>query len=202
MRATAALALLAALSAPTLAPAAGDDFTALNLIRPARPTPAKDFDVPGPAGGRLRLRDFRGTVVLLNFWATWCPPCKEEMPSMERLYRRYRTRGFAVLAVSIDADGAQVVLPFVKQLGLTFPVGLDPKMALANEYRVRALPSTFLIDSAGQMVAIAIGPRDWDSRSARGVVESLLPGNTSGAAGVGQARPAPERSRPARPGRK
>ena len=193
MRATAALALLAALFAPTLAPAAGDDFTALALIRPARPVPAKDFDVPDHAGGRMRLRDYRGTVVLLNFWATWCPPCKEEMPSMERLYRRYRARGFAVLAVSIDADGAQAVVPFVKKFGLTFPVGLDPRMAVANEYRVRALPSTFLIDSRGRTVGTAIGPRDWDSRPARGVVESLLPGNTSGPGGVGQARPVPER---------
>lgn len=93
---------------------------------------------------------------------------------MERLYQRYKDRGFAIVAISIDADGASVVESFVKKLGLTFPIGLDPRMALANEYGVRALPSTTLIDKGQATVAIAIGPRDWDGVPARAVIESLL----------------------------
>jgi peroxiredoxin len=166
------LALLLGLPSPVLG--AADLFADLQLIRPRRATPAKDFTVPGLAGRPLSLRDFKGKVVLLNFWATWCPPCKEEMPSMERLYQRYKDRGFAIVAISIDADGASVVESFVKKLGLTFPIGLDPRMALANEYGVRALPSTTLIDKGQATVAIAIGPRDWDGVPARAVIESLL----------------------------
>ena len=88
---------------------ASDPFAKLDLIRPSRPPAAPEFTVPGLTGGPIALSDFRGKVVFLNFWATWCPPCKQEMPSMERLYRRYKDRGFTVLAVSIDtADAATV----------------------------------------------------------------------------------------------
>jgi peroxiredoxin len=112
--------------------------------------------------------------VFLNFWATWCPPCKEEMPSMERLYRRYKKRGLTIVAVSIDTAGPEAVRKFVKQLGLTFPVGLDPKFEVANRYAVRALPSSFLLDREGNTVAVALGPRDWNGTVAHTVVESLL----------------------------
>jgi peroxiredoxin len=163
--------LLAAAAPPARAQEA---FERLDLIRPPRPKPAADFTVPGLDGKTVRLQDFRSRVVLLNFWATWCPPCKEEMPSMERLYRRYKARGFVILGISIDADGAAAVAPFVKKLGLTFPIGLDPKMTVANRYGVRALPSTILVDRNQKTVAIAVGPRDWDGAPARAVMEVLL----------------------------
>jgi peroxiredoxin len=168
-----ALILLPLLVQATFARVAADPFADLQLIRPRRATPAQDFTVPALAGRSLRLRDFRGRVVLLNFWATWCPPCKEEMPSMERLYQRYRGRGFAIVAISIDADSSAVD-PFVRKLGLTFPIGLDPRMVVANQYAVRALPSTVLIDRGQNTVAVAVGPRDWDGTPARTVVESLV----------------------------
>lgn len=122
----------------------------------------------------MKLADLKGKVVLLNFWATWCPPCKEEMPSMERLYRRYKSRKFTVVALSVDSEGASVVAPFVKTHGLTFPVALDSKMAVAERYRVRGLPTTFIIDRRGNLVAIAMGPREWDGPAARSLVEHLL----------------------------
>jgi peroxiredoxin len=150
-----------------------DPFKQLNLTRATPPTAAPDFTVPGLRGGPLRLADFRGRVLLLNFWATWCPPCREEMPSMERLYLRYRDRGFTVLALSIDRNLAAVP-PFVEEFRLTFPIGLDSKMAVAELYRVRALPTTIVIDRAGQVVAGAAGARDWDSPAAHAVVEALL----------------------------
>lgn len=93
---------------------------------------------------------------------------------MERLYRRYKDRGFTIVAISIDTASAEAVGAFVKRLGLTFPIGLDATLAVANQYTVRALPSTFVIDRAGTIAAIALGPRDFDSPAARGLVEALV----------------------------
>ena len=153
---------------------AADPFADLDLIRPPRVAAAPDFTVPRLGSGLVALKELRGSVVFLNFWATWCPPCKTEMPSMERLYRRHKGRGFTILAISIDAAAAEPVASFVKQLGLTFPIGLDPTLEVANRYTVRALPSSFLIDRMGNTVAIAVGPRDWDGTAAHAVVERLL----------------------------
>jgi peroxiredoxin len=150
-----------------------DPFKQLDLTRVTPPTPAPDFTVPRLAGQSLSLADFKGSVVVLNFWATWCPPCREEMPSMERLYQRYKDRGFTILALSIDWNVAAVP-GFVEGFRLTFPIGLDPEAAVAKVYRVRALPTTVLIDRAGLVVARAAGARNWDSPAAYGVVESLF----------------------------
>lgn len=93
---------------------------------------------------------------------------------MERLYRRYKDRGLTMLAISIDSDGARGVADFVKTHGLTFLIGLDSKLKVANGYGIRALPSTFLIDRGGSTAAIALGPRDWDGTAAQAVIETLL----------------------------
>ena len=154
-------------------PGSPDAFERLELVRVKVPTPAKPFTVPDLAGGRLSLADVTARVVLLNVWATWCLPCREEMPAMERLYQRYRDRGVTILALSIDRHVA-AVLPFVRHYGLTFPVGLDPDATVAGEYNVRALPTTYLIDAQRQVVALAMGARDWDSAAARAVIDALL----------------------------
>jgi len=151
---------------------AADPLADLALIRPPHVARAPDFTVPRLGSGSLALKDFRGGV-FLNFWATWCSPCKKEMPSMERLYRRHKDRGFAILAISIDTGGTELVASFVRQLALTFPIGLDPDLQVANRYTVRALPSSFLIDRTGNMVAIAVGPRDWDGSAADALVDLL-----------------------------
>ena len=145
----------------------------LDLIRPPRPKQASDFTVPLLGGETLRLRAQRGKPVLVNFWATWCGPCREEMPAMERLYLKHRARGFVLLAVSVDSD-ATLVRPFLDKLKLTFPVTLDAKMDLANVYGVRALPASFLIDRNGYLTALALGPRPWDNRAAHALVEGML----------------------------
>jgi peroxiredoxin len=153
---------------------AEDAFRSLSLIRPGTLKPAPDFTVPGLSPTPVRLADFKGRVVFLNFWATWCLPCKEEMPSMERLYRRHKARGFGIVALSIDTAPAATVAAFVKELGLTFTIGLDPKMEVAERFRVLGLPASFLIDREGRTVAVAVGPRDWDGAAAHAVVETLL----------------------------
>jgi peroxiredoxin len=153
---------------------AQDPLRALDLMGPAPTAAPRDFTVPTPDGSSLALTDLRGRVVLLNFWATWCVPCREEMPAMERLHRRFKDQGFVVLAISIDAPGTSAIVPFARQLGLTYPIGLDAKKALARQYGVRGLPASFLLDRTGAVVGRALGPREWDSPAAHGVVTWLL----------------------------
>jgi peroxiredoxin len=144
----------------------------LDLIKPPRPTPAEDFSLPMPDGRTFRLSDQRGKVVFINFWATWCPPCREEMPAMERLYAEQKNGPFTMVAVSLDANPA-LVGPYVERARLTFPVALDPKMDLANSYGVRALPVSFVVDPRGMVVAMALGPRAWDGPAARALMAGI-----------------------------
>jgi cytochrome c biogenesis protein CcmG, thiol:disulfide interchange protein DsbE len=169
-----AFVALAAVLLPGRMAWAEDPAAALSLIRPKPVRDAPDFQVRTPDDRQLRLGDFKGKVVFLNFWATWCEPCREEMPSMERLHRAYKDRGLVVLAISLDSQGAGVVNPFVRKLALTFPVALDPKMAVRERYGVWAVPSTFIIDRAGKRVLFANGSREWDSKAAHALFESLL----------------------------
>jgi cytochrome c biogenesis protein CcmG/thiol:disulfide interchange protein DsbE len=145
----------------------------LDLIRPARAKLAEDFTLATSGGGKVRLQEHRGKVVMVNFWATWCPPCLEEMPAMERLYRQQKDGGFTLIAVSVDADPKKVT-PFVTAHKLTFPIGLDPRMEMANSYGVRALPSSFIVARDGSLAALAIGPRAWDNDAAHSLIEGLV----------------------------
>ena len=144
----------------------------LDLIRPSRRKVAEDFTLKMPDGKSFRLSDQRGKTVIVNFWATWCPPCREEMPAMERLYQQHKGRGLVLVAVSLDADPA-VVAPYVRENKFTFPIALDPKSEIASKYGVRALPSSFVIDREGTMTALALGPRHWDNAAAHALVEAL-----------------------------
>jgi peroxiredoxin len=110
---------------------------------------------------------------MINFWATWCPPCLQEMPAMERLYRQHKDAGFEMVAVSVDADVANVK-PFIDKHKFTFSVAMDSSMELSDKYGVRALPSSFLVDRAGGLAALAIGPRSWDNAAAHSLVEGLV----------------------------
>lgn len=145
--------------------------------------PAPGFTVEGLDGGVLSLADYQGKVVMLNLWATWCAPCRLEMPSMQRVYERYRDRGFEVLAVSVDAepgirqpDGSirGVVSDFVEELGLTFPVAVDPTGSTERLYGVNGLPTTFLIDREGRIRVRELGGRYWDQSPQVDMIEELL----------------------------
>ncbi len=137
--------------------------------------PAPPFQLTGLSGKAVSLSDFRGRVVLLNFWATWCAPCVREMPSMEKLYQAFRERGLVVLAVSLDEEGAAKVEPFVRKLGLTFPIVLDTAGRVSGIYGARELPASFLIDGGGAVFAAAKGERDWFSPAARSYFDEKLP---------------------------
>jgi peroxiredoxin len=161
-----------ATGSPATAASFDTAMKALDLVRLSGPTAAADFTVRRLGGGSFRLSEQRGKTVLVNFWATWCPPCLAEMPAMERLWRRHRHGGFVVVAVSVDADAATVPR-FIEDRGVSFPVALDPEMKVANTYGVRALPASFFIDRRGRLTALALGPRDWDARAAQVLVEAL-----------------------------
>jgi peroxiredoxin len=165
------LAVRPAAPAPVLGLA--EAMKELDLIRPSRPRPALALSVPLVPSGSFRLAEQRGRVVMVNFWATWCAPCREEMPAMERLWRHYRERGFVIVAVSVDAD-AKRIPPFVAEHRLSFPIAHDPRMDAANAWGVRGLPTSFLVDREGTVTALALGPRAWDARPARALVEGML----------------------------
>jgi peroxiredoxin len=139
-----------------------------------RDVEAPEFALADLAGNRVRLSDHRGNVVLLNFWATWCPPCRAEMPSMEKLYQVYRDRGLVILAISGDRTNRSTVETFVQELGVTFPILLDPAGEVFAQYGVRGLPTSYLLDRRGRIVSAEAGARDWNSTAARQVVEALL----------------------------
>jgi peroxiredoxin len=166
------LLLVGVFAAPS--PALEDPYEALHLLKPEKLVRAKPFVVPVATGGTLRLSDLRGKVVMVNFWATWCPPCKEEMPAIQSLYDRFKDEGFDVVALSVDSQGREAVVSFVKEHKLTFSVGLDQTMQVAGAYGVRGLPATFLVDKEGRMVTAALGPREWDGAAAHALIRSLL----------------------------
>ncbi|GIW40156.1 MAG: thioredoxin [Candidatus Binatia bacterium] len=136
--------------------------------------PAPDFELEDLNGQKVRLSAFRGRVVLLNVWATWCAPCREEMPSMERLHRRFSRDGLTVLAVSQDEQGRTTVEPYVRELGLTFPVLLDPRGEVARKFGVTGYPESFVIDRDGKVVLHHVGFQDWSSPPAVEFFRRLL----------------------------
>lgn len=137
--------------------------------------PAPDFVLPDLQGHAVRLADHRGKIVFLNLWATWCPPCREEMPSMQRLYQKMRGRDFVMLAVSEDQDAAAVAA-FAEQMRLSFPILLDSKGDLPPRYGVTGYPETFVIDRNGDVIQHIIGPENWDSPNALAYFHNLLAG--------------------------
>ena len=140
----------------------------------SRTVVAPDFALRDLDGTMRDLASFRGRVVLLNFWATWCPPCQTEMLSMAGLYQTYRDYGFEVVAVSSDVQGAEVVQPYVTQLHLSFTTLLDATGQVTRLYGVTSLPTTYLLDREGRLVTVAIGGYDWGKAEARALITSLL----------------------------
>ncbi len=149
-------------------------LAALAMHRPPEALEAPDFTLPDVDGQPVRLRELRGKLVFLNFWATWCPPCRLEMPSMERLYQTFKQTAFAMLAVSIDRQGGEAVKPFMEELHLTFPALLDQQSVVARQYGLRGLPTTYLIDPEGRLIGAAVGGRDWDRPEAKALIAGLL----------------------------
>ncbi len=144
-------------------------------FEPVKPgTEAIDFTLPDLSGKPVSLKDFRGKVVFLNFWATWCQPCKDEMPSMEALYKSLKGQPFEILAVSVDKDGPEVVQEFVKKYNITFPVLHDRRGAMKEAYKTTGVPETFIIDQNGVIAEKVWGPREWSDQSSTVMIMDLL----------------------------
>jgi len=153
-------------------------FAALHFAEPVPDTlrpgaPAPDFELARFTGESESLAAQRGKVVLINFWATWCRPCLEEMPSMERLYRDLAGEAFEMLAISVD-ETAEPIGDFRERLGLTFPILLDPEQRVAALYQTFHYPESYLVDAEGRIVSRYIGPREWDSSLYREHIRALL----------------------------
>ena len=133
----------------------------LKSLAVGRPVP--NFVFPGLDGKIVSLNDHRGKVVLVNIWATWCRPCVDEMPSMQKLYQEFKDEDFEILAVSIDTLGAKVVTPFMQKYQLTFPVLLDPQGTIKASYGATGIPESFIIDRQGLLVKKVIGAANWSS---------------------------------------
>ena len=149
-----------------------------------RPTPhriaignsAPDFSATNiRTGQRVSLYgNYRGSVTLINVWATWCGPCRQEMPAMDSLFRALGPRGFRIAAVSVDSDSVSVVKKFVEDYHLTFDVLHDPNGTIGGIYQTTGYPESFLVDRTGQIVRIAMLATPWNSAENRRIIEELL----------------------------
>jgi len=135
---------------------------------------APNFTLRDLSGNAMSLSQLRGKVVLLNFWATWCGPCRVEMPAMEQLYRTLPRREFEILAVSTDPQGAVVTYPFQREMGFTFPILHDSEYRVGLMYGARTIPLTFMVDRRGIVRQKIFGARDWDSPEARDLIHELM----------------------------
>jgi peroxiredoxin len=135
---------------------------------------APDFQLRDLNDRLVTLSEFSGKVVLLNFWATWCGPCRVEMPAMEQLYRTFSRKDFEILAVSTDAQGVAVTRPFQQENHLTFPILHDADYRVGLIYGARSLPMTFMVDRQGIIRHQIFGARDWGASEAQQLVQMLM----------------------------
>jgi len=157
-----------------------DPFKILEVEQPKTriAAPAFSLELLSDAS-QSSLADYHGKVVLLNFWATWCAPCREEMPAMQTLWQRYHADGFEILAVAGDRRGRDNVAPFIEQYGYEYPILLDADGAVRNRYDVVGLPMSYLIGRDGKISGRIVGVIDWASEDAFEMIEALLQQSSS-----------------------
>ncbi len=133
-----------------------------------------DFCLEGLNGKRVQLRGLQGNVILVNFWATWCGPCKDEMPSMETLYQHYKERDFVLLTISVDEGSPEPTRKFIQKNRYCFPVLLDPAGKTLDLFEIDRIPATVVIDKKGRIRGRAIGPRDWSKPEVFSLIDQML----------------------------
>ena len=168
------LALVALVAGPTLAQTVLPDLSH-HLTRLAKPQPAKNFTFKDLDGKSRSLSDYRGKVVLVNFWATWCPPCRREMPSLERLHQKLQGEPFIILAVD-QWESYDLVFAFTGQLDPqpTFPILFDSKSQASKQWDVKGLPASFIVDKQGRVVYRAMGGREFDHPEIEKQIRDLI----------------------------
>lgn len=158
---------------PAMTYAEHSSFDKMGVVPPKVSQPAPDFVAKNLKGQDVKLSDFKGKVVLLNFWATWCGACIEEMASMQKLYSALREDGVEVVAVSIDRWNEDRIQEYVQSKNLTFPVLLDQDQKVRKQYHVMGLPTSYVIDGEGKIRGYASGARSWDSPDSQDMFLSL-----------------------------
>ena len=147
-----------------------DDMQVIRIPDGTNPVEVRLQDINGTS---VDISDFRGKIVFLNFWATWCPTCLVEMPAMEKLYRKLKVKDFAMVTISIQDSGA-AVKEFFDKNNLTFTALLDSFGNTVPAFGIRAIPTTFILDKAGRIIGLVTGPREWDSRESIAMFEYLI----------------------------
>lgn len=150
-----------------------DFWTALFIVQFEKKEQAPHFTLKDLNGKEVKLEDYRGKVIFLNFWATWCMPCREEIESMKTLYAEFKDRGFIILAVNIK-ESTKKVKAFQKSYKMNFPILLDSDGKVSSRYGVRLVPTTVLIDREGYLIGSALGTRNWSREEAFELVNHLL----------------------------
>ncbi len=154
---------------------ANSAFSDMTIVPEAERKAAPDFLSENLAGGNAGLTDYKGKLILLNFWATWCMPCRVEMPGMERLWQKYKEKDFVIVAISNDDESSRSrIETFQKKLDLSFPILLDPESEINDQYKVSSMPTSFLIDANGKVISRIVGSEEWSSPDAIQFVEGLL----------------------------
>lgn len=147
-------------------------LVALQVSKVSPPSTPVKFTLKDLNGNQIRISDFRGKIVFLNFWTTWCPYCRVEMPSMEKLHKEMGDKPFAIVGVDLQ-ESASKVKTFFKKYKLTFISLLDSKGTVGEQFGVRSIPTSFLLDKSGRIIAKAIGPREWNSKESIALFEYL-----------------------------
>lgn len=137
---------------------------------------APDFTLEDMQGNKVSLSDFKGKVVVVNFWATWCPPCIEEMPSMEKLHQKFKGDDFVLLAINAEENGRPAVERFLKNKNFTFPILLDGDAKVQQIYGVYRFPETIIINRQGEIVTKVLGGRDWMDEEIVSVLSFMVNG--------------------------
>lgn len=168
-------AILAACSALLPVHAAGaPDYTLIPKLQEIKDhPPAPDFTLPDPSGRKLSLKDYRGKVVFLAFWATWCEFCREEVPAMQGLYREFKDKGLEIVGVNIK-DKREDALAFIKKNKISYPIMMDPEGDVGSLYGAYATPTVYLIDRNGIVLARMWGPAGWGSPAARKLIAEIV----------------------------
>lgn len=169
-RVRAALGLATLLLTAAMAQPASADQGLLMPMPEAPQAPA--FELNGPDGESYRLSDFHGQPLIINFWATWCPPCRAEMPAMQRAWEQLQPDGIGVIAINVG-EGADEVKAFIEQVPVSFPLPLDTDSKVTQRWPLRGLPTTFVMAPDGRLVYKATGEREWDDPALLEMVRAL-----------------------------
>jgi peroxiredoxin len=148
-------------------------FKTMGIVKLAGIAPPVEIALGDLTGKTIRVSDFKGKIVLLNFWTTWCPDCRYEMPSMEKLYRHFKDREFVMLAINLQ-EPAERVKSFYEKYKLSFTTLLDTNGQIGYRFGIRSIPTTFILNQKGGLIGKALGPREWDSEPALAMFEHLI----------------------------